>query len=64
MNRAERRAAGMAHRPAADLALSQLPGAVLIGLRGAGYVRLTPAEARAHAAELLELADSAQGALS
>jgi len=64
VNRAERRAAGMAHRPVADLALSHLPGAVLLGLRGSGYVRLTPQEACKYAAELLELANSAQGALS
>jgi hypothetical protein len=65
VNRSERRAAGgMAHRPQSDLVRSHLPGAVLVGLRGAGYVRLTPSQARDHARELVELADAAQGALS
>jgi hypothetical protein len=65
-NRAARRTAGVrgATRPAADLGLTQIPGAVLLGLRGAGFVRLTPGEARKLAAELDELADTVQGALS
>lgn len=63
-NRAARRAAGVQTRSADDLGLTQVPGAVLLGLRGAGFVRLTPGEARHLAAELVELADTAQGALS
>jgi hypothetical protein len=63
-NRAARRTAGINHiRPAEDLALTRIAGTVYLGLRGAGFIRLSPAEARQLAAELAELAD-AQGDLS
>jgi hypothetical protein len=65
VNRAARRAAGITHRPHTDVVLTVLPGAVLVGLKGAaGHARFTPSQARELAAELAELADSAQGALS
>jgi hypothetical protein len=65
VNRAERRQAASGHlRPPADLALTQMAGAVYLGLRGAGFIRLSPGEARSLSAELAELAEVAQGALS
>ena len=64
-NRAARRTAGIRHiRPTEDLAVTHIGGTVFLGLRGAGFVRLSAAGARQLAAELTELAEHAQGALS
>lgn len=65
-NRAARRTAGMAgpYRPVSDVAATQLGGFVFLGLRGAGFVRLSVAEARQLIGELEELVVGAQGALS
>jgi len=64
-NRAARRAAGISHiRPTEDLAFTRIGGAVFLGLRGAGFVRLNVQAARQLASELAELADAAQGELS
>lgn len=64
-NRAARRTAGIKQiRPLDDLAVTRIGGTVFLGLRGSGFVRLTTPAARQLAAELTELADAAQGALS
>jgi len=65
-NRAARRTSGMGgpYRPAADIAATQVGGFVYLGLRGAGFVRLSVTEARQLVLELDELVIAAQGALS
>jgi hypothetical protein len=64
-NRAARRSAGQRQaRPHSDLTLTRVAGSVFLGLTGAGFVRLTPGEARQVATELAELATTAQGELS
>lgn len=50
-------------RPLEDFAATQWGGFVYLGLRGAGFVRLSVAEARQLVGELEELVDAAQGAL-
>lgn len=64
-NRAARRTSGMRgpFRPLEDFAATQWGGFVYLGLRGAGFVRLSVAEARQLVGELEELVDAAQGAL-
>lgn len=65
-NRSARRSAGFRGqaRSPRDLSLARgAYGTVLLGLTGAGFIRLTPGEARQVATELDELANAAQGDL-
>lgn len=58
LGRAERRAiVGHAVQPHTDLAIARLGERIFVGIRGGGRVRLTRAEARRLAGELIELAD-------